>query len=206
VAWSLGGRSALLPVELRVLEPRWRPLSPAKGGREHQWAPRRTRAPHRILREIERSPQLVGRGPPVQALRRSALRLGNLPWPVGCSLCVGPLRCPHRAGGLPWVVCTPSYLSRTGMRLSTRTCMPSFICVAPWSPPCRGKSVRHPARLVRSRRGGCMNALAYGAANGVLPQFTHSLARELADIRIRVSCVVPRIIRARFQDYRTSEQ
>ena len=44
-----------------------------EGGREHQWAPGRTRAPHRILREIERSPQLVGRGPPVQALRRRAL-------------------------------------------------------------------------------------------------------------------------------------
>ncbi len=65
---------------------------------------------------------------------------------------------------------------------------------------------RHLARLVRSRPGGCMNTLAYGVANGVLPQFTRSLARELADTRIRVNCVVPGIICTRFQDYRTPEQ
>jgi NAD(P)-dependent dehydrogenase (short-subunit alcohol dehydrogenase family) len=53
---------------------------------------------------------------------------------------------------------------------------------------------------------GCLGALAYGVAKGVLPQFARSLAHELADRRIRVNCVSPGIIRTPFQDFLTPEQ
>jgi len=43
-------------------------------------------------------------------------------------------------------------------------------------------------------------------AKGVIPPFTRSLARELADFNIRVNCVSPGIIRTPFQDYLTPEQ
>ncbi|MGA9061867.1 MAG: SDR family oxidoreductase [Terracidiphilus sp.] len=53
---------------------------------------------------------------------------------------------------------------------------------------------------------GCLGALAYGVAKGAVPQFTRSLARELADQNIRVNCVSPGIIRTPFQSYLTPEQ
>jgi NAD(P)-dependent dehydrogenase (short-subunit alcohol dehydrogenase family) len=53
---------------------------------------------------------------------------------------------------------------------------------------------------------GCLGALAYGVVKGALPQFARSLARELADNRIRVNCVSPGIIRTPFQDFLTPEQ
>lgn len=53
---------------------------------------------------------------------------------------------------------------------------------------------------------GCLGALAYGVVKGALPQFARSLARELADQRIRVNCVSPGIIRTPFQDFLTLEQ
>jgi len=53
---------------------------------------------------------------------------------------------------------------------------------------------------------GCLGALAYGVVKGTLPQFARSLARELADKRIRVNCVSPGIIRTPFQDFLTLEQ
>ncbi len=53
---------------------------------------------------------------------------------------------------------------------------------------------------------GCAGAIAYGAAKGAIPQFTRSLARELADDNIRVNCVSPGIIRTPFQDYLTPQQ
>ena len=62
--------------------------------------------------------------------------------------------------------------------------------------------------LISSAAGsrGCTGAIAYGVAKGAIPQFTRTLARELADCNIRVNCVAPGIIRTRFQDYLTDEQ
>ncbi len=53
---------------------------------------------------------------------------------------------------------------------------------------------------------GCLGALAYGVAKGALPQFARSLARELAEQKIRVNCVSPGVIRTPFQDHLTAEQ
>jgi NAD(P)-dependent dehydrogenase (short-subunit alcohol dehydrogenase family) len=53
---------------------------------------------------------------------------------------------------------------------------------------------------------GVKNALAYAAVKGALPQFTRSLAFEVADDNIRVNCVSPGVIRTRFQDYLTPQQ
>jgi NAD(P)-dependent dehydrogenase (short-subunit alcohol dehydrogenase family) len=62
--------------------------------------------------------------------------------------------------------------------------------------------------LISSAAGlrGCLGAVAYGVAKGTIPQFTRTLARELADYNIRVNCVSPGIIRTPFQDYLTPEQ
>src|ERR1035437_1196571 len=62
--------------------------------------------------------------------------------------------------------------------------------------------------LISSAAGarGCAGAIAYSVVKGAIPQFTRSLARELADQNIRVNCVSPGIIRTRFQDYLTPEQ
>lgn len=62
--------------------------------------------------------------------------------------------------------------------------------------------------LIGSAAGlrGCVGALAYGVAKGVLPQFTRTLARELSDYNIRVNCVSPGIIHTPFQDFLTPEQ
>jgi NAD(P)-dependent dehydrogenase (short-subunit alcohol dehydrogenase family) len=62
--------------------------------------------------------------------------------------------------------------------------------------------------LISSSAGlrGCAGALAYGVAKGAIPQFTRSLARELANFNIRVNSVAPGIIRTHFQDYLTAEQ
>jgi len=62
--------------------------------------------------------------------------------------------------------------------------------------------------LVSSAAGtrGCSGAIAYGVAKGAIPQFTRSLARELADDNIRVNCVCPGVIRTPFQDMLTQEQ
>jgi NAD(P)-dependent dehydrogenase (short-subunit alcohol dehydrogenase family) len=47
---------------------------------------------------------------------------------------------------------------------------------------------------------GVPGAIAYATAKGALPQFTRSLARDLADDNIRVNCVAPGVIRTRFHD------
>jgi NAD(P)-dependent dehydrogenase (short-subunit alcohol dehydrogenase family) len=62
--------------------------------------------------------------------------------------------------------------------------------------------------LVSSAAGarGCKGAIAYGVAKGAIPPFARSLARELADYKIRVNCISPGIIRTPFQSYLTSEQ
>jgi NAD(P)-dependent dehydrogenase (short-subunit alcohol dehydrogenase family) len=62
--------------------------------------------------------------------------------------------------------------------------------------------------LVSSAAGtrGCSGAIAYGVAKGAIPQFTRSLARELADDSIRVNCVCPGVIRTPFQNVLTLEQ
>lgn len=62
--------------------------------------------------------------------------------------------------------------------------------------------------LISSAAGtrGCLGAAAYGVAKGAIPQFTRTLARELADDNIRVNCVSPGIIRTPFQNYLTAEQ
>jgi NAD(P)-dependent dehydrogenase (short-subunit alcohol dehydrogenase family) len=53
---------------------------------------------------------------------------------------------------------------------------------------------------------GCLGALAYGVVKGALPQFARSLARELAEQKIRVNCVSPGIIRTPFQDSLSIDQ
>ena len=45
---------------------------------------------------------------------------------------------------------------------------------------------------------GVSGAIAYATAKGAIPQFTRSLARDLADDNIRVNCIAPGIIRTRF--------
>lgn len=62
--------------------------------------------------------------------------------------------------------------------------------------------------LIGSAAGhrGCLGAIAYGVVKGALPQFTRTLARELAGYNIRVNCVSPGIIRTPFQDFLTPEQ
>jgi NAD(P)-dependent dehydrogenase (short-subunit alcohol dehydrogenase family) len=62
--------------------------------------------------------------------------------------------------------------------------------------------------LIGSAAGlrGCLGALAYGVVKGALPQFSRTLARELADYNIRVNCVSPGVIRTPFQDFLTPEQ
>ena len=45
---------------------------------------------------------------------------------------------------------------------------------------------------------GVPGAIAYATAKGAIPQFTRSLARDLADDNIRVNCLAPGIIRTRF--------
>ena len=62
--------------------------------------------------------------------------------------------------------------------------------------------------LIGSTAGlrGCLGAMAYGVAKGVLPQFARALARELSDSNIRVNCISPGVIRTPFQDFLTPEQ
>lgn len=49
-------------------------------------------------------------------------------------------------------------------------------------------------------------AIAYATAKGALPQFTRSLARDVADDNIRVNCIAPGIIRTRFHETMTEER
>src|SRR5687768_1029297 len=62
--------------------------------------------------------------------------------------------------------------------------------------------------MVSSTAGmlGVPGAIAYATAKGALPQFTRSLARDLADDNIRVNCVAPGVIRTRFHDDMTAER
>jgi NAD(P)-dependent dehydrogenase (short-subunit alcohol dehydrogenase family) len=53
---------------------------------------------------------------------------------------------------------------------------------------------------------GVPGAIAYATAKGAIPQFTRSLARDLADYNIRVNCVAPGVIRTRFHDDMTAER
>jgi NAD(P)-dependent dehydrogenase (short-subunit alcohol dehydrogenase family) len=53
---------------------------------------------------------------------------------------------------------------------------------------------------------GVPGAIAYATAKGAIPQFTRSLARDLADFNIRVNCVAPGVIRTRFHDDMTAER
>jgi len=53
---------------------------------------------------------------------------------------------------------------------------------------------------------GVPGAIAYATAKGALPQFTRSLARDLADDNIRVNCVAPGVIRTRFHADMTAER
>lgn len=62
--------------------------------------------------------------------------------------------------------------------------------------------------LISSAAGlrGINGAIAYSVVKGAIPQFVRSLARELADDRIRVNAVAPGVIRTPFQDYLSLEQ
>ncbi len=53
---------------------------------------------------------------------------------------------------------------------------------------------------------GMFGAIAYATAKGAIPQFTRSLAREVADDNIRVNCVAPGVVRTRFHDDMTRKQ
>ena len=53
---------------------------------------------------------------------------------------------------------------------------------------------------------GVPGAIAYATAKGAIPQFTRSLARDLADDNIGVNCVAPGVIRTRFHDDMTPER
>jgi NAD(P)-dependent dehydrogenase (short-subunit alcohol dehydrogenase family) len=53
---------------------------------------------------------------------------------------------------------------------------------------------------------GVPGAIAYATAKGAIPQFTRSLARDLADDSIRVNCVAPGVIRTRFHDDMSAER
>ena len=56
--------------------------------------------------------------------------------------------------------------------------------------------------LISSAAGlrGCKGATAYGVVKGAIPQFVRAVARELADLNIRVNAVAPGVIRTRLQD------
>jgi NAD(P)-dependent dehydrogenase (short-subunit alcohol dehydrogenase family) len=53
---------------------------------------------------------------------------------------------------------------------------------------------------------GVPGAIAYATAKGALPQFTRSLAKDLADDNIRVNCVAPGVITTRFHDSLSPER
>jgi NAD(P)-dependent dehydrogenase (short-subunit alcohol dehydrogenase family) len=53
---------------------------------------------------------------------------------------------------------------------------------------------------------GVPGAIVYATAKGALPQFTRSLARDVADDNIRVNCIAPGIIRTRFHETMTEER
>lgn len=53
---------------------------------------------------------------------------------------------------------------------------------------------------------GVPGAIAYATAKGALPQFTRSLARDLADDNIRVNCIAPGVIHTRFHDNMSAER
>lgn len=53
---------------------------------------------------------------------------------------------------------------------------------------------------------GVPGAIAYATAKGALPQFTRSLAKDLADDNIRVNCIAPGVITTRFHDSLSPER
>lgn len=59
-------------------------------------------------------------------------------------------------------------------------------------------------RQVKTR--GCKGATAYGVVKGAIPQFVRAVARELADLNIRVNAVAPGVIRTPLQGGLTAEQ
>jgi NAD(P)-dependent dehydrogenase (short-subunit alcohol dehydrogenase family) len=62
--------------------------------------------------------------------------------------------------------------------------------------------------LISSAAGlrGCKGATAYGVVKGAIPQFVRAVARELADLNIRVNAVAPGVIRTPLQDGLSAEQ
>lgn len=53
---------------------------------------------------------------------------------------------------------------------------------------------------------GVPGAIVYATAKGALPNFTRSLARDVADDNIRVNCIAPGVIRTRFHATMTEER
>jgi NAD(P)-dependent dehydrogenase (short-subunit alcohol dehydrogenase family) len=53
---------------------------------------------------------------------------------------------------------------------------------------------------------GVPGAIAYATAKGALPQFTRSLAKDLADDNVRVNCIAPGVITTRFHDSLSTER
>ncbi|MEX2214496.1 MAG: SDR family NAD(P)-dependent oxidoreductase [Phycisphaeraceae bacterium] len=87
---------------------------------------------------------------------------------------------------------------RTTMALHVDACF--YLCKA--ALPHLKKAGEAAIITVSSTAGirGVPGAITYATAKGAIPQFTRSLARDLADFNIRVNCVAPGVIRTRFHD------
>jgi len=111
----------------------------------------------------------------------------------------------HSAGGPSWGTideCLPEQWRAT---IAVHVDAAYFLCRAalPIMRPNRNGAII----LISSAAGirGVPGAIAYATVKGAIPQFTRSLARDVADDNIRVNCVAPGVIRTRFHEKMTPE-